>query len=111
MKTKDTKDCKDCKDQKRTGASVPGVLAVLVVLAVLSSAPLAAQPGFGEVVEVNVVNVDVYVTGKDGKPVAGLGKGDFEVFEDGKRVEITNFEAVDRAAGTPAAGSPPTPAP
>jgi VWFA-related protein len=112
MKTKDTKDCKDCKDRKRTGASVLGVLAVL---AVLSSTPLAAQqtPGFGEVVEVNVVNVDVYVTGKDGKPVAGLGKADFEVFEDGKRVEITNFEAVDRnpATGAPAAAAPAPAAP
>ncbi|HKV07577.1 MAG TPA: VWA domain-containing protein [Thermoanaerobaculia bacterium] len=80
------------------------------VLWVLSSSPLAAQ-GFGEVVEVNVVNVDVYVTDKAGQPVSGLGKGDFEIFEDGKRVEITNFEAVDRTAGAPAAGSPAAPAP
>ncbi|HSF42189.1 MAG TPA: VWA domain-containing protein [Thermoanaerobaculia bacterium] len=85
-------------------------LGVLAVLAVLSSAPLAAQSasGFGEVVQVDVVNVDAYVTDKDGKPVAGLGKNDFEVFEDGKRVEVTNFEAVDRArpAGSPAPASP-----
>ncbi|HSK78705.1 MAG TPA: VWA domain-containing protein [Thermoanaerobaculia bacterium] len=107
MKIKDTKDS---KDPKGTGASVLGILAVL---AVLSSTPLAAQqaPGFGEVVEVNVVNIDAYVTDKAGKPVAGLGKADFEVFEDGKRVEITNFEVVDRSPGAPATDSPGAPAP
>lgn len=89
----------------------------LLPFLLLFAVPLAAQqpppPGFGEVVEVNVVNVDVYVTGKDGKPVAGLGKADFEVFEDGKRVEITNFEAVDRnpAAGAPAPAAPAAPRP
>ncbi|HSK78706.1 MAG TPA: VWA domain-containing protein [Thermoanaerobaculia bacterium] len=63
--------------------------------------------------EVNVVNVDVYVTDKAGKPVSGLGKADFEVFEDGKRVEITNFEAVDRnpATGAPAPAAPAAPRP
>ena len=38
------------------------------------------------------VNVDVM--DRDGRPVAGLRKEDFEVFEDGKRVEVTNFRAV-----------------
>src|SRR5215212_10103196 len=92
------------RTKKGRGALVLGVLAVPVVLAVLSP-PLAAQPGFGDVVDVNVVNVDVSVTGKDGKPVTGLGKGDFKLYVDGKRVEITNFEAVDRTsapAGVPA---------
>ncbi|HSF41155.1 MAG TPA: VWA domain-containing protein [Thermoanaerobaculia bacterium] len=72
---------------------------------------MAAQPapGFGEVVEVNVVNVDVYVTDNDGQPVSGLDKRDFELYEDGKRVEITNFEAVDRAAAAPGSPTPPSP--
>jgi VWFA-related protein len=87
----------------------------LLPLLLLLAAPLAAQqpppPSFGEVVEVNVVNVDVIVTGKGGKPVAGLGKEDFELFEDGKRVEVTNFAAVDRAPGVsaPGTGSPGAP--
>jgi VWFA-related protein len=90
----------------------PSVLGVLAVLAVLSSAPLAAQqaPAFEDAVDVNVVNVDVYVTGKDGRPVTGLDKGDFKLYVDGKRVEITNFEAVDRTSAV--AGAPaPAPAP
>ncbi|HEX6862000.1 MAG TPA: VWA domain-containing protein, partial [Thermoanaerobaculia bacterium] len=91
------------RTSRTKGIRFSWVLGVLGVLGVLSSTPLTAQ-GFGDVVRVDVVNVDAYVTGKDGQPVAGLGKDDFEVFEDGKRVEITNFEAVDRAAAP--AGSP-----
>lgn len=61
--------------------------------------PLTAQrdpvPGesFGEAIDVNVVNLDVFVTSKKGKPVEGLTAEDFEVFEDGKPVKITNFYA------------------
>src|SRR5262245_38853290 len=71
-----------------------------------------APPSFGETMEVNVVNVDVYATDKSGNRVTDLRKGDFQVFEDGKPVEITNFETA--AAGRPAAGkaeTPPAPAP
>lgn len=62
------------------------------------------QDSFGEKVEVNVVNVDVHVTDKNGNPVPGLTKKDFEIFEDGKRVDLSYFEEVDR-------GAPPVPAP
>jgi VWFA-related protein len=59
------------------------------------------QDGFGEKVEVNVINVDVHVTDRDGNPVPGLDRRDFELFEDGKRVEISYFEEVDRGAPKP----------
>ncbi|HEV2843742.1 MAG TPA: VWA domain-containing protein [Thermoanaerobaculia bacterium] len=66
---------------------------------------------FGEAVEVNVVNVDVYVTDKSGQRITGLAKTDFELLEDGKPVAITNFEVVTgRAAGAEAAPAP-VPAP
>jgi VWFA-related protein len=45
----------------------------------------------GESIEVSIVNVDVFVTDRDGRSVHGLGKDDFEIFEDGKRKAITNF--------------------
>ena len=54
---------------------------------------------FFESVDVNVVNVDVYVTDKKGNPVTGLTKDDFSVFENGRPVELTNFYAV--AGGEP----------
>lgn len=55
-----------------------------------------SNPGlFVDTIDVNVVNVDVYVTDKKGNPVKGLTKDDFLLFEDGRPVEITNFYAVE----------------
>jgi VWFA-related protein len=42
-------------------------------------------------VDVNVVNVDVTVTDRSGRPVMNLTRGDFEIFEDGKLMPVTNF--------------------
>jgi VWFA-related protein len=67
----------------------------------ITVSPAVSQDGFGEKVEVNVVNVDVQVTDRDGNPVPGLDRKDFELFEDGKRVEISYFEEVDRGAPRP----------
>ena len=41
-----------------------------------------------------LVEVDAVVTDDDGKPVVGLKQGDFEVKDDGKRVELKTFEEV-----------------
>jgi VWFA-related protein len=59
---------------------------------------------FFESIDVNLVNVDVYVTDKKGNRVRGLGKADFELREDGKPMAITNFYAVEE--GEPVAGEP-----
>lgn len=73
-----------------------------------SAAAPPAAPSFGEVVEVNVVNVEVYVTDRNGNRVTGLKKGDFAVFEDGKPVGVSNFAEVERnAANRTPAGAPP----
>jgi hypothetical protein len=42
-----------------------------------------------ESVQVNVVNVDVLVTDRDGRPVTGLTAADFTLYEDGKPMSIT----------------------
>ena len=60
---------------------------------------------FVDTVDVRVVNVDVYVTDKQGKRITGLTRGDFRLFEDGREVPITNFYAVED--GRPAAVLPP----
>ena len=44
---------------------------------------------------VTLVEVDVVLTDKSGRPVRGLGSGDFEIEEDGQPVEIASFSAVD----------------
>lgn len=74
----------------------------------LAAAP-PAPPSFGETVEVNVVNVDVYVTDKNGHRVTGLKKGDFEVLEDGKTMAVSNFVEISRGS-SPAAAVPGAPA-
>ena len=54
------------------------------------------QMDFGEIIDVRVKDVIVYVRDKDGNPVTGLTKDDFVLFEDGKPMPITNFyEAVN----------------
>ena len=64
---------------------------VLLALAVL---PLQAQMPVMESIEVRVVNVDVVVTDRDGKPVTGLTKEDFEILEDKRPQKITNIDEV-----------------
>ena len=82
---------------------LPGSLARLALSAMLA-APALAQPeagnattgvDFTDVVRVEVVNIDVYVTGPDGKPVLGLGPEDFELRVDGAVAAISNFYSVE----------------
>lgn len=58
---------------------------------------------FGETIDVNLVNIDVYVTDKRGEPVLGLTRDDFELLEEGRPMTISNFYAVEdgRPAGPP----------
>ena len=67
--------------------------AAALLLALLLSLPATAQqiPQLDESMEVSIINVDVVVTGKDGKRVRGLTIDDFEIDENGKRQPISNF--------------------
>ena len=60
-----------------------------LAVAVALSLPLAAQ--VTETIEVSITSVDVVVTDAKGNRIRGLTKADFEVVEDGKPREITNF--------------------
>lgn len=71
----------------------------------VSETPLST---FFEAVDVNLVNLEVYVT-DDGQPVEGLTRDDFEVLVDGAPVEITNFYAGSGVRGGPAATEAPGP--
>ena len=85
----------------------PATLAALFLL-YLANGIAGAQPQpeapstFAETIDVRVVNVDVWVTDRDGNPVTGLAAGDFEVRENGRPVELSNFfeftDGLDAAA-------------
>ncbi len=60
------------------------------------SAQEAEDFGFGEVVEVQLVNVEVWVTDGKGRPVNGLTAEDFEIVEDGQTVAISHFAEVQQ---------------
>lgn len=61
---------------------------------------------FFETVDVNLVNLEVFVTDKQGNPVEGLTQDDFEILEDKRPVTITNFFTVRE--GRPVAPQAPT---
>ncbi len=101
-----------------------GPLSRSAILSALAAAclggALAAQPaadaGFAESIDVDVVDIDVFVSDRAGRPVPGLTREDFELRVDGKPVAITNFAAGaaagrPAAAGTPATARTPTTAP
>jgi VWFA-related protein len=72
-----------------------------VFAAALAGSALAAQePKLPEFrADVRVIRLDVSVVDRKGRPVGGLSPEDFAVFEDGRPVEITYFEAVDARGG------------
>ncbi|HYO76195.1 MAG TPA: VWA domain-containing protein [Thermoanaerobaculia bacterium] len=57
----------------------------------LSSVAQPAPLTTGETIEVSLVNVDVFVTDRDGNRVRGLTAADFEIREGGRLQPITNF--------------------
>lgn len=49
---------------------------------------------FQDVADVHVVNVDVVVTDREGNPIPGLTADDFELYENGERVDVDHFYAI-----------------
>lgn len=68
--------------------------ALCVVLAVATALSTFAQ-NFSESVQVTIVEVPVQVVDRAGKPVRGLTVADFELYDDGKRVNISGFDALE----------------
>ncbi len=66
-------------------------LFILFVGLLLSSAK-SDQEALQQEVTVTVKLVQIYVTDKDGDPVTDLTQSDFELFDNGKPVKITEFE-------------------
>ncbi len=93
----------DGQGQERTSIMhyrIPNWLSLLALLLVLGVSPGASEEtpvsSFVDRVDVEVVNVEVFVTDSNGRRVTGLVREDFELSEDGQPVEITNFYTVER---------------
>ncbi|HVS65993.1 MAG TPA: VWA domain-containing protein [Thermoanaerobaculia bacterium] len=81
------------------GSAAPAAVlaAALAALSTFASSPLGAQrqlPGFAEVVDVRVVNVEVVVTDRQSNRVRGLDRDDFELIVDGQPVPIDYFAEI-----------------
>ncbi|MCZ6793943.1 MAG: VWA domain-containing protein, partial [Planctomycetota bacterium] len=59
---------------------------------------------FRDATRVTVIHLDVTVTDRAGRPVHGLEKEDFQLFEDGEPVEISHFLAVEGGSTRMATG-------
>ncbi len=77
----------------RNGLLVSAVVLLLLIPNRSPGQQETPEATFGETVEVRVVDLDVVVVDRRGRPVGGLTKEDFEVREDGAPVEIRYFRA------------------
>src|SRR4026209_1646332 len=66
---------------------------VLLVCALVGELLSAQQPSRFRA-GIDLVTVDAVVLDKDGNPVPGLTRQDFEVEEDGREQQITEFQSV-----------------
>ncbi len=102
-----------------------GVYSVALTVAMLAATTLHGQRTereqvvggltFVDQVQVTVVNIDVFVRDRNGRPVTGLSREDFRLLQDGNARELSHFAAYDEevltailspaeAAREPAAG-------
>lgn len=112
--------CSPGRGARRRGVSPWGVLGsalALVAASLGAGTAFAAEEttsGFFERLDVTLVNIEVYVTDRQGNRIRGLTAEDFQVLEDGEPMTITHFYAVEdgRQVEAPAdADGPPEPDP
>jgi len=82
---------------------------IVIAAAIVLSASVSLAQQAAESIDVRVVNVDVVVRDRAGKPVTGLTKADFEIYENGQKREISNLYEV-RAPAAATSAKAPTPA-
>ena len=82
----------------RTSLTLALTLGLALTVAAVAISQQEDDLTFFDTLDVEVVNVEVVVTGPGGEPVRGLTADDFEMTEDGRPVEITNFYTVEDEA-------------
>ena len=84
-------------------------MAAVCVAGLSCTAAVAQQPDKSATttlhVETQLVSLDVVVTDDQGKPVAGLSKDDFKVYEDNKPQAIRNFDSWEKRPEIPASAT------
>lgn len=85
------------------------VLVGSILLGLPRSGPAGPPPVFADVIQVHVANVDVVVHDRQGRPVTGLHRDDFELLVDGRPVPISNFFSAIRDEMVPSAATPAAP--
>jgi len=93
------------------GRRLPVAALIALALCLGVAVPGAAQEGdltsFLDSVDVNLVNLEVFVTDQEGNRVPGLTRDDFEVRVDGQPVELTNFHVAHSPPSATAPAPPP----
>jgi len=81
----------------RRSAAIFGLFAIALGAGWLTADELADEPAatFFEPYRVPLVSVEVVATDKDGVPIRGLSRDDFQVFEDNVEMEISHFFVSD----------------
>jgi VWFA-related protein len=94
------------KSSKSTiAAAVLTVSALTVTPSVATDTPRSQNPElqFGDTARVDIVNIWVRVTDRDGSPAEGLQAADFEILVDGEPVPIVNFLTIPVGGSQPSA--------
>lgn len=85
------------------------IACLAVLLAVTSDVPAQKDPKttVKGTASATIIEVPVNVIGKDGKPLSGLTAADFELYDNGKKQQISGFDVVElQKAAADAAANP-----
>ncbi|NCO69447.1 MAG: VWA domain-containing protein, partial [Acidobacteria bacterium] len=93
-----------------TSVLIAGFLAGSPCMVRAANPEAVTAPAIHEQATVNVVNIDAFVTNAAGEPITDLQARDFELFENGKPVAISNFFASGAALGETSGTTPGDPA-
>lgn len=86
---------------RRPARIVPALLSMLLLAGppapgtAADDGPPSRKGGVAASADVTLVEIPVHVVGKDGRPVRGLTRADFDLFDDGRRVTTFDLEVID----------------